>query len=72
MDSPNTLFLDHYFPSDVLKITEVIETDKIIIHMKAVSKTYVCPRCHQTLEHYYGTYIRTVQDLPILGKMFSS
>jgi hypothetical protein len=37
MDSPNTLLLDHYFPTDVLKLTEVFETDKIIIHMKAVS-----------------------------------
>ena len=68
MDSPNTLILDHYFPSDVLKITEVIETDKIIIHMKSLSKTCICPRCHQTLKHYHGTYTRKVQDLPILGK----
>ncbi|MDK2905902.1 MAG: transposase [Eubacteriaceae bacterium] len=68
MDSPNTLILDHYFPSNVLKITEIIETDKIIIHMKSLSKTCVCPRCHQTLEHYHGTYTRKVQDLPILGK----
>lgn len=69
MESSNTLFLDHYFPSDVLKITEVIETDdKIIIHMKSISHTCVCPRCHQRLEHYHGTYIRKVQDLPILGK----
>ncbi|KNZ40151.1 transposase [Acetobacterium bakii] len=68
MDSPNTLILDHYFPSDVLKITEVIETEKIIIHMKSITKTCICPRCHQTLEHYHGTYIRKVQDLPILGK----
>ncbi len=49
MDSPNTLVLDHYFPSDVLKITEVIETDKVIIYMKSLSRTCVCPRCHQTL-----------------------
>ncbi|WP_242825047.1 hypothetical protein [Acetobacterium woodii] len=47
MESANTLILDHYFPSDVLKITEVIETDdKIIIHMKSVTHTCVCPRCH--------------------------
>lgn len=39
MDSPNTLILDHYFPSDVLKITEVIEIDKIIIHMKSLSSS---------------------------------
>ena len=68
MDSPNTLVLDHYFPSDVLKITEVIETDKVIIYMKSLSRTCVCPRCHQTLKHYHGTYTRKVQDLPILGK----
>ncbi|WP_414151439.1 transposase family protein [Acetobacterium carbinolicum] len=47
---------------------EVIETDKIIIHMKSLSKTCVCPRCHQTLKHYHGTYTRKIQDLPILGK----
>lgn len=62
------LLLDDYFPQKELKITEVINTDAILIRLKSVTKYCGCPRCHKKLEHYHGTYVRKVQDLPILGK----
>ena len=36
--------------------------------MKSVTKSCECPECNQISNQYHGTYIRKVQDLPILGK----
>lgn len=37
--------------------------------MKSISKDCRCPKCGCITDKYHGTYIRKVQDLPILGKM---
>lgn len=36
--------------------------------MKSISKDCRCPKCGCITDKYHGTYIRKVQDLPILGK----
>lgn len=36
--------------------------------MKSVSRNCKCPRCNCITDKYHVTYIRKVQDLPILGK----
>lgn len=68
MDSPNTLVLDHYFPINDLEIAGIEEGEKIIIHLTSRTRSCICPKCHKELNQVHGTYIRKVQDLPILGK----
>jgi transposase len=67
MDIQNTLFLEKFFPKESLKIIEVINDGGITIHLKSITKSCICPACHKQTEHYHGTYVREVQDLPILG-----
>ena len=62
------LELQRFFPEQ-LEIKNIIYTsDKIIIKMTSHSKSGVCPCCGVVSERYHGTYIRKIQDLPILGK----
>ena len=63
------LFLNKFFPEGCVKITNVIERDsKIIIRLMSATNECECPGCKTKLTDYHGTYVRTVQDLPILGK----
>lgn len=62
------LVLEKYFPKEFLKIVEITNDSAITIHLKSITKSCVCPSCHEKTEDYHGTYIRDVQDLPILGK----
>lgn len=65
----NELDLEAFFPEGMLQITEVKLTEKIIdIYLKSKTKGCNCPKCGHLAEQYYGAYVRTVQDLPILGK----
>ena len=41
---------------------------KITIKLKSHSERGVCPCCGVVSERHHGTYIRKIQDLPILGK----
>ena len=53
-----------------LNITKIQEYEKqILMRMKSISKDCRCPKCGYITDKYHGTYIRKVQDLPILGKM---
>ena len=65
----DSLKLDMFFSSELLSITSV-DHDDSSIHIKMRSKTHSskCPDCGQETETYHGTYLRNVQDLPILGK----
>lgn len=65
----DSLKLNMFFPSELLSITSV-DYDDSSIHIKMQSKTHSCkcPECGQETETYHGTYLRKVQDLPILGK----
>ena len=38
-------------------------------NLQSISKDCRCPKCGYITDKYHGTYIRKVQDLPILGKM---
>lgn len=67
-DTP-ILNLEHFYPTYSLQITDVIkETSLIKIRMKSITTTCQCPVCQQVSDQYHGTYVRKVQDLPILGK----
>ena len=63
-----TLSLQHFYPAE-LEITEILETtDKIIINLKSHMHSCKCPSCGTLSTQYHATYLRRVQDLPILGK----
>lgn len=65
----DSLQLNMFFPSELLLINSV-DFDDSSVHIKMQSKTHSCkcPECGQETETYHGTYLRQVQDLPILGK----
>lgn len=65
----DSLKLDMFFPDELLSTTSVNHDDNSI-HIKMRSKTHSskCPECGQETQIYHGTYLRKVQDLPILGK----
>ena len=69
MATVDTSFLNAFYPEESLKISNVIQDkDKILIRMKSITACCTCPKCGQTTNNYHGTYMRKVQDLPILGK----
>lgn len=64
----STLSLQHFYPAE-LEITEILETtDKIIIKLKSHTHSCKCPSCGTLSTQYHATYLRRVQDMPILGK----
>lgn len=65
----NTFDLNSFFPKDKFQLTKVEQTKETIhIYLKSKTKSFVCPKCGQSTEEYHGTYVRHVQDLPVLGK----
>ncbi len=65
----SSIDLQNFFPANNLKITNISEDTKIIkINLKSQSNTCICSNCNTTSNKYHGTYVRKVQDLPILGK----
>ena len=65
----DSLKMDIFFPSELLSITSVDHNDSCV-HIKMRSKTHSskCPECGHETATYHGTYLRKVQDLPILEK----
>lgn len=64
----DTLSLSTFYP-DSLKITGTEQDDKEVrISLKSLTKECKCPKCGKKSNQYHGTYIRTVKDLPLLGK----
>lgn len=65
----DSLKMDIFFPSELLSISSVEHKDSSV-HIKMRSKTHSsrCPECGHEAVNYHGTYLRKVQDLPILGK----
>lgn len=65
----DSLKMDMFFPNELLSITSVDHNDSSV-HITMRSKTHSskCPECGQETSTYHGTYLRKVQDLPILGK----
>ena len=70
LSSHDTLCINSLYSETKLNITNIQEYGKqILIQMKSISKDCRCPKCGYITDKYHGTYIRKVQDLPILGKM---
>ena len=67
--SKSSIDLQNFFPKNQLKVVDILE-DKTNIKIKLKSKTVrcACPKCNTISDKHHGTYIRKVQDLPILGK----
>lgn len=65
----SSIDLQNFFLTNKLKITNILEDTKVIkISLKSQSNNCICPKCNIISNKYHGTYIRKVQDLPILGK----
>lgn len=65
----NKLNLNSFFPEDMLQLTKVESIEETIhIYLKSKTKSCACSKCRQSTEQYHGTYVRQVQDLPVLGK----
>lgn len=68
----NTLDLDLLFPKDKIELTKIEQAKETIhIYLKSKTKSCVGLKCGQATKEYHGTYVRHVQDLPILGKKCS-
>ncbi|MFA9466949.1 MAG: ISL3 family transposase [Velocimicrobium sp.] len=68
MNEVAMLDLKRFYPEE-LKIIDIDDKEgSIKIRMKSVTHSCKCIKCGSKTEHYHGTYIRNVQDLPILGK----
>ncbi|MCL2164338.1 MAG: ISL3 family transposase [Oscillospiraceae bacterium] len=68
MSGMKSIELGAYYP-ECLKIERVDETDEeVMITLKSMKRSHICPDCGQEARVYHGTYQRTVQDLPILHK----
>ena len=60
--------IQKFFPEQ-LKIQEISETnEKIIIELGSQTKQGICPCCGVVSQSCHGTYVRKVQDLPLLEK----
>ena len=65
----SSIDLQNFFPTNKFKITNILEDTKVIkISLKSQSNNCICPKCNIISNKYHGTYIRKVQELPILGK----
>ena len=64
----SSIELQRFFPEDLI-VTRVEDNDSSVdIYLKSQSRQCFCPKCFSELTEKRGTYTRTVQDLPILGK----
>jgi len=68
MNRADKIQLDGFYPES-LKITKVTDNkNHIIIELKSQKHSHKCWKCGEEMGTYHGTKVRTVQDLPILGK----
>ena len=64
----SSLDLQAFYPDD-LKIINVVEDERTLtISMKSQKHSHHCIGCGKKMHIYHATYVRTVQDLPILQK----
>lgn len=69
MEIENVLNISNFFPIDGLVVQRVDNIESgIVIKLKSNTSSCECPKCNQISTHCHGTYVRTVQDLPILGQ----
>ena len=61
--------IDSFFPTDQLTVLDAYsEESKLTIRLKSITKRCTCPSCGLEAAQRHGTYVRKVQDLPILGQ----
>lgn len=61
--------IDSFFPTDQLTVLDAYsEESKLTIRLKSITKRCTCPSCGLEAAQRLGTYVRKVQDLPILGQ----
>jgi len=71
MPAEQTIDLSVFYPMEELTVTHVDHTQNaILIKLKSHTSKCECSKCHTVSDHYHGTYVRKVQDLPVLGKMY--
>ena len=68
MQERSSIDLQAFYPESlqIIKIDE--EFEQIKITMKSRKHGHYCPKCGDEARTYHATYMRTVQDLPILQK----
>jgi transposase len=68
MEKISSLNLSGFYPESlaIRKVTEM--ENQITIKLKSQKHSHICRQCNEEMRSYHGTYIRTAQDLPILGK----
>ncbi|WP_405121686.1 transposase family protein [Sellimonas catena] len=69
MESILKLDMRLFYSEEIFDINDCSVNDTgVLIRLKSKKHECECPDCHQISNHYHGTYERSVQDLPILGK----
>lgn len=64
--------LSLFYPGDFFEITDYcINENSVVVKLKSTSRSCECPKCHHISNKYHGTYTRSVQDLPVIGKSTS-
>ena len=60
--------INGFFP-EYIRVTATTVSDACVsISIKSQTHTSACPLCGQISHHYHSTYVRSIQDLPVLGK----
>lgn len=68
MGVTNAINLQSFYPES-LKVTKIVESEhNITVFLKSLKHQHTCQSCGEEMTYYHGTYVRVVQDLPILGK----
>ncbi len=67
-ETKSELNLQGFYPEEMTISQVTNNDDSVLIEAHVKSKECKCPKCGAVSSHKHGTYIRKVQDLPILGK----
>ncbi len=67
-ETKSDLNLQGFYPEEMTISQVTNDNDSVFIEASVKSKDCKCPKCGLVSSHKHGTYIRKVQDLPILGK----
>ena len=68
MVEKSSIDLQAFYPKSlqIIKIEDV--PHQITITLKSQKHSHECPKCRQEMPIYHATYMRIVQDLPIMQK----
>jgi len=60
--------ISKFYPETMEIIGHDVTEEQVTIHIKSRTREVNCPKCGEVTRAYHSTYIRKIQDLPILGK----